>query len=1069
MLKKLSGFLTTLVLTLLLVLTLAPSPAAAYTSGDWTYLYIYNDNHDIVAIRLNGYSGSDTTLTIPATIEGYPVTIIGTFGKNSTVTDVTIPESVATIDSSAFSSWTALQNVNILGSVGSIGHAAFDGCAALRSINLPSGLSVISDYAFYGCAALQDISIPSGVTFIGNRAFMGCTALSEIDLPDTVSTIGPYAFNRCTRLESVSLPASLTTLEEGTFNSCDALSDISLPAGLLTIGSSCFYGCSQLPAIDIPSGVREISTDAFRACSRLQTVTLHEGLVTIGNYAFYNCINLTGISLPDTVEILGRFAFYGCSQLADVALSQNLDSMGERAFYNCAALKSIALPDTLTAIPAYAFYGCSALKTASLGAGTVSIDTCAFSGCTALQAITIPDTVTSIGAQTFNNCSNLTKAVIGNGLVTIPFSAFGGCQRLSDLTIGSGVKTIESNAFSECKQLTAVSLPQGLTSIKSNAFNNCNMLTEIVLPEGLESIYACAFNGCTVLSQVTIPSSLKYAEANIFAGTAYYSTADNWTGNLLINGSTLIAAKNINMNYAVIPANIRVIAGSCFNNVIKAIYYEGTQAQWEEIAVGPANSNLANMTMYYETDGPVLFETQPADLLLLKGKTAAFTVAVNKENVSYQWQYQTPGSTEWANATATGNKTATLKVPATLSRSGYSYRCAVTDAPGYTFFSGTAILTVKSPVAITSSPASVTAVTGSTVVFDVEATGDIKTWQWQYKTASGTTWTNAGGSAAKTASYSVNASKTYNGYSYRCVITGEAGDSVTSGIAVLTVKTPAVINTQPKSVTAYTNTTARFWINASGDIESYQWQYKTPSGSSWLNATAEGNKTATLMVPVTKGRNGYRYRCVVTDTLSNKVITDVVTLTAKVKLAITSQPVSVSMNAGGYAYFKVSAVGESVKYQWQYRTPSNSTWLNATATGNKTASLKVPATANRNGYSYRCVLTDIDGNTMNSVSVRLTVNTPAPAITTQPANVTAAAGDTAVFQVKTTGTVASYQWQYKTASGSTWANATATGNKTATLKVPVTAARNGNSYRCRITFSTGKVLTSNAAKLTVTK
>ena len=42
-------------------------------------------------------------------------------------------------------------------------------------------------------------------------------------------------------------------------------------------------------------------------------------------------------------------------------------------------------------------------------------------------------------------------------------------------------------------------------------------------------------------------------------------------------------------------------------------------------------------------------------------------------------------------------------------------------------------------------------------------------------------------------------------------------------------------------------------------------------------------------------------------------------------------------------------------------------------------------------------------------------------------------------------------------------------NKTATLKVPVTAARNGYQYRCVITDKYGNVINSNAATLTVKK
>ncbi len=92
---------------------------------------------------------------------------------------------------------------------------------------------------------------------------------------------------------------------------------------------------------------------------------------------------------------------------------------------------------------------------------------------------------------------------------------------------------------------------------------------------------------------------------------------------------------------------------------------------------------------------------------------------------------------------------------------------------------------------------------------------------------------------------------------------------------------------------------------------------------------------------------------------------------------------------------------------------------------------------------------------------------PAPKITKQPTSVTATLGTTAKFTVKATGGDLSYQWQYKKAGSSTWYNSTSTGNKTATLTVEATAARNGMQFRCIVKNSLGTA-TSNAAKLTVT-
>lgn len=91
------------------------------------------------------------------------------------------------------------------------------------------------------------------------------------------------------------------------------------------------------------------------------------------------------------------------------------------------------------------------------------------------------------------------------------------------------------------------------------------------------------------------------------------------------------------------------------------------------------------------------------------------------------------------------------------------------------------------------------------------------------------------------------------------------------------------------------------------------------------------------------------------------------------KLQITQNPVSSDGMVGWNAYFSVTAHGAgTLKYQWEYKTPTGS-WSNATATGNKTATITVPVTASRDGNQYRCVVTDITGETATSNAATLTV------------------------------------------------------------------------------------------------
>ena len=93
----------------------------------------------------------------------------------------------------------------------------------------------------------------------------------------------------------------------------------------------------------------------------------------------------------------------------------------------------------------------------------------------------------------------------------------------------------------------------------------------------------------------------------------------------------------------------------------------------------------------------------------------------------------------------------------------------------------------------------------------------------------------------------------------------------------------------------------------------------------------------------------------------------------KAGITITSQPTAQTVNVGGTAVFKVTATGTGLTYQWQWRKNASSSWASTSVTGNKTATITVSATTARNGYQYRCVITDANGNVVNSDAVTLTV------------------------------------------------------------------------------------------------
>ncbi len=179
-------------------------------------------------------------------------------------------------------------------------------------------------------------------------------------------------------------------------------------------------------------------------------------------------------------------------------------------------------------------------------------------------------------------------------------------------------------------------------------------------------------------------------------------------------------------------------------------------------------------------------------------------------------------------------------------------------------------------------------------------------------------------------------------------------------------------------------------------------------------------------------------------------------------LTITGQPTDVAAAIGETAVFSVKTDGYCSKYLWYWSSSSTNGTEPCPFTGYNTDTLEVPVKAEYNGAVFYCVLYSDATEEIMTDWVKLYIKTD---ITAQPKNASGTVGDTAKFTVKATGVGLKYQWQYYT--GSKWANSSMTGAKTATLEVPVTAARNGQQYRCVITDANGKQYTSDAARLTV--
>ena len=77
----------------------------------------------------------------------------------------------------------------------------------IETVNLPNSLLTIELSAFYYCEKIKRITIPNSVTSIEGYAFEYCRALEEVVIGSGVKSIGGYAFYTCSALKSITCKA----------------------------------------------------------------------------------------------------------------------------------------------------------------------------------------------------------------------------------------------------------------------------------------------------------------------------------------------------------------------------------------------------------------------------------------------------------------------------------------------------------------------------------------------------------------------------------------------------------------------------------------------------------------------------------------------------------------------------------------------------------------------------------------------------------------------------------------------------------------------------------------------
>lgn len=490
--------------------------------------------------ELLSYRGSAAALTLPDTLGGLPVTVIGAgaFRGCDFLEEVRIPAGVTVIREEAFRDATALKAPVFApdARLETVEDHAFAGCAALETVALPASLKKLSATAFLGTTGLQSVTVApgngkfihidgalfnasgdtlllypagregrctlpegterigdyafaygkietvelTGVKKINEGAFMG-SCLKELVLPDTVDRISREAFAQCARLTSLQLGSGITVLPEGCFRDCVSLEQVSVPPRITRIYDRAFSG----------AGVRELT---FRPESKLRS---------LGEDAFRGC-PLESLTLPPAVESVGAGAFWGCA-FTRLTLPASLVQIGAGAFGQCPLLEAIAVEGEN---PAYASDGGALFTRDGRTLHT-------YPGGRSAQVYRVPETVERLEPWCFAGSDRLEQLILPQSLEELTERALqdGGFR---ELTLPQGLTRIGDYALAGTHRLEALTLPHRVTSLGRYALWGSGV-REVTFGAGLTRVgdYAFAHSG---LEAVTVPGSVTDIGVFAFAG-----------------------------------------------------------------------------------------------------------------------------------------------------------------------------------------------------------------------------------------------------------------------------------------------------------------------------------------------------------------------------------------------------------------------------------------------------------------------------------------------------------------------------------------------------------------------
>ena len=445
-------------------------------------------------------------------------------------------------------------------SVTSIAWRAFARTTYIHNITLPETLSSINSEAFYMCTELESVTIPEGVTTIESGAFMLCRSLKSVHLPNTVTEIKDKVFSDCYTLEEINIPGACTKVGIDAFTWCRKLFRLNIEdsENVLSLGYSYAVAINYItsspkepvyrgqfadcPLTEIYLG-RNLSfpnseDGKNRPCTPFEREYLNYFYI-IGEGGYLFDIDQLTLEIGDFVTSLPDRLFYGLKIKNKVVFPDNLKIIGSGVFSN--ALKGnneLILPEGIEYIGSDAFANNSISGVLAIPEGIEYIGSAAFANNSISGMLSLPEGIEYIGGGAFAN-NSIEEISLPDGIQMIV--GFNG-NKIRELTIPSSVTQVITGAFSD-NPLRNVNCNTETPPSESNPFADAT----IYVPAGKGNAYRQQWSDALI-----VDSSDEIISINVkTAGTLYsrllaqdYNTSDvsklKLRGTLNVDDMTII-------------------------------------------------------------------------------------------------------------------------------------------------------------------------------------------------------------------------------------------------------------------------------------------------------------------------------------------------------------------------------------------------------------------------------------------------------------------------------------------------------------------------------------------------